>query len=79
VFVPIKLFQRSLMFVGNAGSYPSEAPFGCFTLGLAPILICRLVKLVGDEHFNLLRSFVNFRQKKFYKPLVTLQAKATLG
>ncbi len=33
VFVPDKLFQPSLMFVGKAGAYPIEEPFGCCTLG----------------------------------------------
>jgi len=30
---PGKPLQPSLMFVGKAGAYPSEAPFKCSTLG----------------------------------------------
>ncbi len=33
VFVPGKPLQPSLMFLGEAGAYPSEAPFRCSTLG----------------------------------------------
>ena len=33
VFVPGKIFQPSLMFVGKAGAYPVEEPFRCSTLG----------------------------------------------
>jgi hypothetical protein len=33
VFVPVKLFQPSLMFVGNAGAKPIEETFICSTLG----------------------------------------------
>ncbi len=42
VFAPAKPFQPSLMFAGETGAYPSEAPFRCSTLaaksfiGLAP-------------------------------------------
>jgi hypothetical protein len=31
MFVPRQPFQPSLMFVGKAGAYPSEAPFICST------------------------------------------------
>ncbi len=36
MFVPGKPFQSSLMFLGEAGAYPSKVPFRCSTLGLAP-------------------------------------------
>jgi hypothetical protein len=36
LFVPGKPLQASLMFAGKAGAYPSEAPFMCSSLGLAP-------------------------------------------
>jgi hypothetical protein len=32
-FVLGEHFQPSLIFASKAGSYPSEAPFGCSTLG----------------------------------------------
>ncbi len=38
VFVPGKPFQPSLLFAGNSGAYPSEAPFRCSTIGQAPSL-----------------------------------------
>jgi hypothetical protein len=31
--MPCKPFQNSTVFVGNAGAYPNETPFGCSTLG----------------------------------------------
>jgi len=33
VFVPGKLLQPNLMFVGKARAYPSKAPFRCSSLG----------------------------------------------
>jgi hypothetical protein len=33
---PGRPFQLSLMFVGKAGAYPSEAPFWCSTLRHSP-------------------------------------------
>jgi hypothetical protein len=33
VFVPGKPFKPSLMFVGKAGAFVSEAPIKCSTLG----------------------------------------------
>jgi len=36
VFVPAKLFEPSLMFVGKSRAYLSEAYFWCSTLGWAP-------------------------------------------
>ncbi len=38
-FITNKPFQPSLMFAGKAGAFPSEAPFKCSTLGLAPDFI----------------------------------------
>jgi hypothetical protein len=70
MFVPGKLFQPSLMFVGKTGAYPSEAPFRCSTLGYAPGLIhklqTRLEKLARNKCSSLLRKFVNYGCKKFY-------------
>jgi hypothetical protein len=36
VFVSGKFIRPSLMFTGNAKTYPNEVPFKCFTVGLAP-------------------------------------------
>jgi hypothetical protein len=33
VFVLLRPFRASLMFVSKAGAYPCEAPFRCSTLG----------------------------------------------
>jgi hypothetical protein len=66
MFVPGKPFQPSVMFVSKTGSYPSEVPFKCSTLGLAPGLThkhyTRLEKLARDKHSSLLRKSVNYRQ-----------------
>ncbi len=60
----------SLMFVNKAGVYSGEAPFRCFTLGLAPGLTYKhytmLIKLVRDKPFSLLQTFVNFGHKQLY-------------
>jgi hypothetical protein len=53
VFVSGKPFYHSLMFTSKVRVYPSEAPFRCFNLGLAPGLtpkhLTRLEKLVRDK------------------------------
>jgi hypothetical protein len=71
VFVPDKPFQPSLMFVGKAGEYPSEASFRCSTLGWAPDLAhkhqTRLERLARDKHCSLLQKTVNYGCKKFYR------------
>ncbi len=69
MFVNGKPFQPSLMFVGKAGAYPIEEPFRCCTLGQASGLAhkqeTRLERLTRDKHSNLLRNFINHRQKGF--------------
>jgi hypothetical protein len=69
VFLPGKPFLPSLMSVGKAGAYLSEAPFGCSTLVLAPGLTqkhqTRLERLTRDKHSSLLRKFVNYDRKSF--------------
>ncbi len=72
MFVPDKLFQPSLMFVGKSGAYPSEAPVGCSTLVSAPDLTHKhqtwVEKLARDKHSSLLLVFVNYDRKKFLAP-----------
>jgi len=68
MFVPGKPFKPSLMFVGQAGAYPSEAPFSFFTRvgsGLTHKHLTRLEKLAEDKHSRLLHKFVNYGQKSF--------------
>jgi hypothetical protein len=71
VFVPRKPFQISTTFVGKAGAYPSKTPFRCSTLRLAPGLAhkqyTRLERLVRSECSTLLRKFVTYDRKMFYK------------
>jgi len=67
VFVPGRPFRPSLMFVNEAGTYPSGGPFSGVVLlshrvGSWPSqLIDR-----ADKHSCLLRMFVNYGCKKFY-------------
>ena len=49
------------MFAGKAAAYPSEAP------GLTHTHYTRLERLRRDKHSCLLRKFVNYGRKKFYK------------
>jgi hypothetical protein len=69
VFVPGKLFQPSLMFVGEARKLPwSEAPERCFTQvgsSLTRKHSTSLEKLARDKHPSLLRISVNYGQKSF--------------
>ena len=63
MFVPGKLFQPSLIFVGKAG-----APERCFTRegsGLTCKHYTRLEKLAMDKHPSLLQKSVNYGQKSF--------------
>jgi hypothetical protein len=64
VFVPGKPSQLSLLFVGEAGAYPCEAPFRCLTLGYPPGLThkhqTRLERLAREKHFSLLQKSVNY-------------------
>ncbi len=56
MFVPGKPFRPSLMSVGKAGSLAKgKAPERCFT------------RLARAHHSSLLRTFVNYGRKKFYK------------
>jgi hypothetical protein len=67
VFVPGKLFQPSLYFVGKARSYPIEEPFWSSylgqALGLAQYHYYTLDLLARKK--SLLRKFVNYNRKKF--------------
>ncbi len=58
-------------FVGKAGAYPIEEPFRCSTLRQAPGLAHKqqtgLERLARDKPFSLLRKFVIYSRKKFYK------------
>jgi hypothetical protein len=57
-----KPFQPSLMLVSKVGTYPSEAPFRCSTLG-------RLLVSPANIRLSwkgLLRKSVNYAHKKFY-------------
>ncbi len=65
MFVPGKSFKPSLMFVDKAGVYPSEATSRIGT-GLTHKHKTRMEKFARDEHSSLLRTFVNYRHKKFY-------------
>ncbi len=64
------LSRISIMFVGKAGAYPSEAPFSCYTHGQAPGLTrkhqTRPERPAGDKHSGLLRKVVTYGRKKFY-------------
>jgi hypothetical protein len=59
------------MFVAKAGAYHREEQLKCTALGLAPGLSykqwTRLERPARDKHFSLLRKFVNYGRKKFYK------------
>ncbi len=70
MFVPGKLFQPSLMFVGEYRSLPlSGAPERCLTRvgsGLTRKNLTRLERLARDKHPSLLRKSVNYDHKKFY-------------
>jgi hypothetical protein len=69
MFVLGKPFQLSLIFACKAKAYPSEAPFRCSTLGLAPGLtrknLTRLERLTEDKHSGLLRKSVITAVKSF--------------
>jgi hypothetical protein len=58
------------MFVGKAGTYPSEAPFKGYTLGQASDLThkyhTRLERPASDKHSNLIQIFVNYGRIKAY-------------
>jgi hypothetical protein len=58
------------MFAGNAGAYPSEAPFRCSPLGLAPGLTHKhktwAERLARDKYSSLIRKVVTYGRKKFY-------------
>ncbi len=60
----------SVMFVGKAGAYLSEAPFRCSTLGLAPGLTpkhyTRLETHARGKHSCLLQKSVNYGHEKLY-------------
>ncbi len=61
-----KPFQLSLMFVGKAGEYPSEAPFYRKGSGLTRKHQTWLERLARDKHSSLLRKSVNYDRKWFY-------------
>ena len=73
MLVPGKLFQPSLVFVGKAGAYPSEAPL-YFRL-LALLANFRLGWKNRDERSSLLRTLVNYDRKKFYSFFLSLFGK----
>ncbi len=70
MFVPGKLFQSTLTFVGKAGAYPRVEHLKGASLRLAPDLshkhLTRLEKLARDKHSSLIRKFVNYGWKKFH-------------
>ena len=70
MFVPGKPFQPSLVFVGKARAYLSEAPFKWSTLGKAPGLtrkhLTRLERLARDKCCSFLRKVITSGRKKFY-------------
>ncbi len=70
MFVPGKLFQPNLMFVGKARGLPkSGSPQRCFNLvgpGLASKHWTRLERLAKDKHSSVLRRSVNYGHNKFY-------------
>ncbi len=65
---PDKPFQPSLMFVGKARAYLSEAPERDFSLGQASALTkIRLArKSLPGTNTSLLRKFINYGRKRFY-------------
>jgi hypothetical protein len=69
VFVASKPYRPSLLFVGKARAYLSEATFMWSTIipapGLAHKQYARLEKLASDKLFSFLQKFVNYARKKF--------------
>jgi hypothetical protein len=61
VFVPGKPLQPSLMFVGKAGAYPSEASFRCSALAWDPGLTHTHIRLdwKGLPGTNILAYYEN--------------------
>ncbi len=71
MFAPSKRFQPSQLIEGKAGSLPlSGTPEKCFTW-VGSCLTCKyytiLERLASDEHSCLLRKFITYGCKKFYK------------
>jgi hypothetical protein len=59
MFVPGKPFQPSLIFLGKAGAYSSEAPISW--------LLTMLKMFARKKQSNFLQAFINYGRKKFYK------------
>jgi hypothetical protein len=70
VFVLGESIQPSLLLVGKAGAYPSEAHFRYHALAYAPVLTnkhyTRLERFARDRHSSLLQILVNYYHKKFF-------------
>ncbi len=60
-----------LVIAGKARAYPSDAFFSCSTLGYAPGLThkhqTRVERLARVKHSSVLRKFINYGPKKFYR------------
>ncbi len=64
MFARGKPLQLSLMFVGKAGAYPSEARSDAPKLAYK--YLTRLERPPRDKHSSLLQSFINYGCLKFY-------------
>jgi hypothetical protein len=64
VFVPVRSFHPSLMFVSKAGTYLSEASH--VLLGLTYKHWIRLEWPARDKHSNIMKTFVHCVRKMFY-------------
>ena len=49
MFVLDKPFEPVLMFAGKARAYLCDAPFRCFTIGLAPGITLKDIDLAGKD------------------------------
>ncbi len=67
MFVPVRSFHPSLIFVSKAGTYLSEASHVLYyRLGLTYKHWTGLEWAARDKHSNIMKTFVNCGRKMFY-------------